>query len=252
MRILNVFKKIALWLAVAAIGIITLSCIAVNSWAWVFGLLAIATVLPIDPWQRLLKKILKKPFKIIAAIAFILAMFIVLFLTVESSPPESTPTSATTSAATHASTVYTQTNSVLKPSESTASTSSTTVALTATTEATAAEKTEFEESTTSVRTTAEPTTIHRHSFKNATCTSPKTCSLCGATRGSATGHSFSSGVCQYCGTEDPDYYSGVMVWIPKNGEKYHSNPDCGNMRNPSQVPLEKAEAMYYTPCSNCY
>ena len=45
-----------------------------------------------------------------------------------------------------------------------------------------------------------------------------------------------------------------MVWIPANGEKYHSIPDCGNM-NPntaSQVFRSSAEAMGYDACSKCW
>ena len=35
------------------------------------------------------------------------------------------------------------------------------------------------------------TPVHSHSWQNATCTSPKTCTTCGATEGSALGHDFS-------------------------------------------------------------
>lgn len=45
-----------------------------------------------------------------------------------------------------------------------------------------------------------------------------------------------------------------MVWIPANGEKYHSIPDCGRM-NPntaSQVSRSSAEAMGYDACKNCW
>ena len=46
--------------------------------------------------------------------------------------------------------------------------------------------------------------------------------------------------------------SGGMVWIPKSGSKYHSYSGCSNMRNPSQVTLEKAQSLGYTPCKKCY
>lgn len=45
-----------------------------------------------------------------------------------------------------------------------------------------------------------------------------------------------------------------MVWIPADGEKYHSIPDCGRM-NPntaSQVTRSSAEAMGYDACSKCW
>ena len=46
--------------------------------------------------------------------------------------------------------------------------------------------------------------------------------------------------------------SGAMVWIPKSGSKYHRSASCSNMKNPSQVTLEQAEAWGYTPCKKCY
>ena len=50
-----------------------------------------------------------------------------------------------------------------------------------------------------------------HSWTAATCTAPKTCTLCGETEGSALGHSYVSGACSVCGAKDPDY---VAVVIP--------------------------------------
>lgn len=46
--------------------------------------------------------------------------------------------------------------------------------------------------------------------------------------------------------------SEVMVWIPASGSKYHSNPSCSNMKNPSEVPKSQAEAEGYTPCKKCW
>ena len=46
--------------------------------------------------------------------------------------------------------------------------------------------------------------------------------------------------------------SSTMVWIPKSGKKYHRSSSCSNMKNPSQVTLEKAQSLGYTPCSKCY
>jgi len=43
----------------------------------------------------------------------------------------------------------------------------------------------------------------------------------------------------------------TMVWIPKSGSKYHSDPDCSKMKNPSQVTESQAIARGYTPCSKC-
>ena len=46
--------------------------------------------------------------------------------------------------------------------------------------------------------------------------------------------------------------SSTMVWIPKSGKKYHRSSSCSNMKNPSQVTIEKAQSLGYTPCSKCY
>lgn len=62
---------------------------------------------------------------------------------------------------------------------------------------------------------SEPTKpVHTHSFTNATCTKPKTCS-CGATEGNALGHNFREGKCTVCGTADPNYT--VTPLSNKNG-----------------------------------
>ena len=44
----------------------------------------------------------------------------------------------------------------------------------------------------------------------------------------------------------------ILVWISKPGERYHSIPDCSNMKNPLQVTIEEAEIREYTPCMRCY
>ena len=41
-----------------------------------------------------------------------------------------------------------------------------------------------------------------HSWNDATCTTAKTCSVCGATEGSALGHNYVDGVCSNCGEEE--------------------------------------------------
>ena len=67
------------------------------------------------------------------------------------------------------------------------------------------EKIESEKETNSSnKTTVSSKPSHTHSFSAATCTKPKTCS-CGATEGTALGHSYNSGVCGVCGANDPNY-----------------------------------------------
>lgn len=55
--------------------------------------------------------------------------------------------------------------------------------------------------------TAAPTTKpteppHTHTWKNATCQTPKTCSGCGATEGSVGAHTFENGICTVCNAAD--------------------------------------------------
>jgi len=42
-----------------------------------------------------------------------------------------------------------------------------------------------------------------HEWIDATCTAPKTCSLCGETEGEALGHTYVDGICSACGAEKP-------------------------------------------------
>ena len=44
----------------------------------------------------------------------------------------------------------------------------------------------------------------------------------------------------------------VLVWIPNSGSKYHSHSGCSNMKNPSQISIDKAKDMGYEPCKRCY
>ncbi|OUP26947.1 DUF4236 domain-containing protein [Faecalibacterium sp. An192] len=53
-------------------------------------------------------------------------------------------------------------------------------------------------------------------------------------------------------TPAPAQQQEVMVWISATGSKYHSRSSCSNMKNPSQVTLEQAQALGLTPCKKCY
>ncbi len=65
-------------------------------------------------------------------------------------------------------------------------------------------------------TTTKPNTpTHTHSYSGATCTTPAKCS-CGATSGSALGHSYSNGKCTRCSFTDINYvktYNANETWI---------------------------------------
>lgn len=46
--------------------------------------------------------------------------------------------------------------------------------------------------------------------------------------------------------------TGIKVWIPQNGHKYHSKPSCSSMENPTEVTEEQAVSMGYEPCKRCW
>lgn len=46
--------------------------------------------------------------------------------------------------------------------------------------------------------------------------------------------------------------TGEMVWITDGGSKYHNDPSCSNMKNPSEVTIERAVELGKEPCSKCY
>jgi len=96
---------------------------------------------------------------------------------------------------------------------------------------------------------------HSHSYGEATCTAPAKCS-CGATNGSALGHSYSNGKCSRCGTADPNYvahshsYGAATCTTPAkcscgatNGSALghsYSNGKCSRCgaADPNNVPVE--------------
>jgi uncharacterized protein YgiM (DUF1202 family) len=49
----------------------------------------------------------------------------------------------------------------------------------------------------------EAVTMKDHTFRDATCTTPKTCSVCGNASGLAQGHSYTDGKCGFCDAVDP-------------------------------------------------
>lgn len=53
-------------------------------------------------------------------------------------------------------------------------------------------------------------------------------------------------------TPQAEQSAGSTVWISKSGSKYHSDPSCSGMKNPSQLSRSQAESKGYTPCKRCY
>ena len=46
--------------------------------------------------------------------------------------------------------------------------------------------------------------------------------------------------------------SGVAVWIPQSGSRYHADPTCSGMRDAAQVSLEEAKALGFAACQRCH
>lgn len=44
----------------------------------------------------------------------------------------------------------------------------------------------------------------------------------------------------------------ATVWIPHTGSKYHSNPNCSNMKSPTAVTIDQAMAWGYDRCKKCW
>ena len=92
-----------------------------------------------------------------------------------------------------------------------------------------------------------------HSWQDASCSAPKTCTVCGITSGGAMEHNYSDGKCTKCGSSVPNYTQEIMVWIPtKGGKKYHTYAGCSNMKDPEYVTQSEAESRGFTPCKKCH
>lgn len=49
-----------------------------------------------------------------------------------------------------------------------------------------------------------------------------------------------------------DDEASEMVWIPNSGKRYHDNPSCSGMKNPTYVTIDEAIDLGYTACGRCY
>lgn len=198
---MNIIQSILLWIAVAILFIIL--CMT-NVVGIIFGLVAIALIIPIKKWQDILVRFLKKPIKIIA----ICLSIILMFASVSSVPEE--PKGDVSSSIT--STVVQKDNELdISSVESFSSKDETLVEDDASSKEDTSSKSEVsstnsetQQNTASSTESTSSTETHMHTFVAATCTSPEKCS-CGITNGVALGHKYSNGSCTVCGSQDPNY-----------------------------------------------
>lgn len=85
----------------------------------------------------------------------------------------------------------------------------------------------------------------QHSWNDADCTNPKTCSLCGATEGEALDHNYENGSCTYCGEPDPNAGGStesktVRIYYPA-GNSYITSTASGSKLKPGN---ERAAAIW--------
>lgn len=100
-----------------------------------------------------------------------------------------------------------------------------------------------------------------HSWKDATCTTRKTCTECFVREGTTLAHVYLSGKCSACGSAEAPVITETTtqaafegegtVWITQTGDCYHSIPDCGNTKVSWKVTLAEAKAGYEA-CEKCF
>ena len=100
-----------------------------------------------------------------------------------------------------------------------------------------------------------------HRWVDATCERAQYCTLCEEETGEVLSCEYKDGICTYCGESGEsaeseasveNEASGELVWIPQTGEKYHSDPACSNMIDPTEVTRSKAIEDGFEACSKCY
>ena len=106
--------------------------------------------------------------------------------------------------------------------------------------------------------------IHTHNYSNATCTTPKTCSGCGATVGTANGHSWKNATysapktCTVCGATE-----GVSLTVPgqanyhghvytggSSSKRFHYEAHCAGS-NSHEITWDEVTRRGLTACGTC-
>ena len=272
-------KKIILWSFVFLLAVIVLG--AFPSFACLCAAIIAVLIAPIAKWQDFLRKYIKGKIKTILLAILTVVMFITFpatdtpnaednsptspiiptttvtstSTTVSTTAPNSTPTTAATTAPTTEPTSVPTTAPTTKPTTAPTTKPTTAPTTKATVKPTTAPTT---------KPTVPAATVHTHSWKDATCTVPKTCATCGATEGQANGHNWKEATytapktCTNCHTteggtlEKPgkENYHGHVYTGGEYSEKFHYEAACPGKKS-HEITWEEVERRNLGPCGTC-
>ena len=292
---MTMIKKIILWSIVFLLVIIVVG--AFPSFASVSAVIIAVLIAPINKWQDFLCKHITGKIKTILLIILTIIMFFTFPAadtpsTEGNSPslpiapatiatpapttiPTTTPSAAPTTGATTNPTTTSTVETISVPA-SAATTAPTTKPTTAPTTKPTTVPTIKPTTTPTTKATVQPTaapttaptkpaeTVHAHSWKEATCTDPKTCTSCGSTEGQANGHTWKEATyttpktCTTCHTTDgsalekpgKENYHGHVYTGGSSSTKYHYEEKCPG-KNSHEITWEEVDRKNLGPCGTC-
>ena len=231
------WKTVLRWIVIGIAALFGLGCLFGDAiMSLIFALLFIALVVPYDPWQNTLRRLLKKPLRIALSVVLVL-LCVFCIPTSDTAPddsaaavteevtaaPEATPSPAPTASPTPTAkpspTPTPKPSPTAEPSpESTPAPADVPAAAPATEETPAPTPVPTPESTEAPVSESNPSAGGTENVEDS-------------------------------GTTEEEV---IYVWIPQSGSRYHSHSGCSNMIDPSKVTLSEAEAWGFTPCQRCY
>ena len=168
-KVWKIISAVLLWIATAFLSIMVLGTL--NHWSCILALLLIVLIIPISPWQRLIKKVLPTFVKIILGVVLFIAFVIALPATEKQQTDGSGGGGTQTTTVAALTTTTTETAKVTTATGSTAGTTTATTEVSATTSLKSTERTTRETTTkkaTTKATTAKPKTTAKATVKATT------------------------------------------------------------------------------------
>lgn len=254
-KIIAIFKEVGLWLVTGFFALMALVYLP-----GIAGFIAAAVALftaPIPKWQGLVDKYVTRKVKTAAVIVLAILAFVAIpapETTNDGVIPMETTMMAASESTESAPEIETNEDATSAPNEDSATEAETEIPTEAPTEAATAPVAETTQPTTppatqpTVGTETEPTTAPTTAPATESTTPPAT----QPTVPAPTEAPSQSGDNSSSDSDNTNISSGVLVWIPQTGKRYHSYAGCSNMVNPTQVTKEQAENMGYTPCKKCW